>query len=487
MKVPDSALKFLLFLIVNLVVHLPFLNLPPCGAHVWRQCNTLAMSRNFATEDMNILKPRIDRRNESDGITGSHFPLYEWVLALLSKAFGFSELLARIYSLLIFSLGMLAFYLVLLQLRIPPIEAAFGSLLLLSVPQLYYDSINAMPDIMALALSLFALYFFLRFFLENSLMLLVTAIIFAIAGGLIKFQFLIIPASSIAFMRFRWSRVLLIIIATAAVVCPIVLWYRYALRLTQVHNLKEFGLWIQPVTAQQKLNTIINNLISDLPELLTGWPLLICLLVFAGMKIRKFRLAKENTLLLIWIAGFLVFYFVAIERMMHHSYYFMAIIPAFIIVFLRSIQEQKNLRRIVLIVLALNFTWAFGRIIPSRWSEGKMNLPITFIEPDLRNELQNSIPRGAKCVVGPDVSGCIYFYFTNTKGYSFERPDELLQMKVDGVYLDVMKKNGVKFLVCNQYERMGPVLEHFARLKSIRLKNTVGDFQVWEILESDEL
>lgn len=479
MKISNSFGKFLLFLIVNLLVHLPFMKLPPCGAHVWRQCNTLAMSRNFATEDMNILKPRIDRRNETDGLTGSHFPLYEWTLALLSKLFGYSELLARIFSLLISSFAMLALYLVMRRLKIRPFAASCSALLLLSIPQIYYDSINAMPDILALSLSLFSLYFFLGYFNYGGMKFLVPALLFSIAGGLIKFQFLIIPFASIAFMELNKKQIITTLIVIFVAIIPILCWYLYALNLTKLNNLREFGLWIQPISLEQKFNTVFNNLFSDLPELLLGWPLYISFIVFFLLRVRQWGLNRDTLFLALWLAGFALFYIVAIERMMHHSYYFMSVIPVMIIIFIKSVPRQKSLRPILVSVVVLNFIWAIVRIVPSRWTEDKMNIPSTFINKEMRSRLQASLPEGAKCVVGPDVSGCIYFYFMNTKGYSFERPEELLQLKNEGTYIEMMRKDGVKFLVCNQYERMLPILE---KINGLRLKTTVGEFQVWELL-----
>ena len=180
---------FLFFALVNGLLHAYFINLPPCGSHVWRQCNTLAMSRNFATESMDIMHPRIDRRNNSNGITGAHFPAYEWTLALISKAFGFTDLLARVFSLLVFTLGMFAFYLFLKQVEFDDRYAVIGSLILLSIPQNYYDSMNAMPDIMALTASLFSLYFLTHYFKNGSIIHFVIGVLLAVVCGLIKFQF----------------------------------------------------------------------------------------------------------------------------------------------------------------------------------------------------------------------------------------------------------------------------------------------------------
>jgi uncharacterized membrane protein (UPF0136 family) len=478
MNQASSLSKFLLFLLVNLVVHLPFLNMPPSGSHVWRQCNTLAMSRNFATEDMNIFKPHIDRRNETDGLTGSHFPLYEWLLALISKAFGFSETLARFYSLIISSLGMLAFYLILTRLKAGIFYATCGAVMLLSVPQIFYDSINAMPDILALTLSLFSLYFFLSYLQDKQAIWVIPAILFGLLGGLVKFQFLIIPFASIAFIRFNLRQIITAVVAVICIAVPIVLWYRHALELTNVNNLREFGLWIQPISLQEKLDTFYMNLISDLPELLMGWPVFVCFVIVMVFNFTKTEMDRERVVIWLWALGFIVFYIIAIERMRHHSYYFISLIPLFIIVLIRYIKHQEHSRLILIWILALNFTWSCLRIIPTRWTLNT-SVPVEFLNKDMRMQLQKSIPAKARCVVGPDISGCVYFYFTDTKGYSFADPSELLEIKAEGPYFEVMRSHGVKYLICNEKERMDPVLK---QLPGIRLKSTIGEFQVWEIL-----
>lgn len=64
-------------LLLSLALHLPFINKPPYGQHVWRQTFTLAMAENFYEESMNIFTPRVNQRFDGDGITGAQFPLYE--------------------------------------------------------------------------------------------------------------------------------------------------------------------------------------------------------------------------------------------------------------------------------------------------------------------------------------------------------------------------------------------------------------------------
>lgn len=469
---------FALYLLVNVAVHFPFMHYPPCGAHVWRQCNTLAMARNFAEESLDITHPRIDRRNETNGVTGSHFPLYEWLLGAKWKYSGHSELFARFFSLVIFTLAMFAFYLLLLQLGFRHFESTIGGLLLLSIPQFYYDSINAMPDILALMLGLTSCFLFIVYYRSNKLGFIVAACICALLAGMVKPQFLIIPASSIVFISFRKDAILSTVLAWLLIAGAVFAWYNYALQLTQAQNLKEFGLWIEPIDTSVKIQTIYTNLISDVPELLVGWALLLVLTVLICLNVQRFEINRINTFILIWFLAFLAFYWIAIERMRHHSYYFMAVLPLSIILLLQLIKHYKYSKVLIVLTLTLNLAWAMGRIIPSRWVNAKMNIPTEFLDTTQRRQLENAVPKGDRVVIGPDLSGCIYFYFTHTKGYSFAEPIELLEQKQEGRYIEVMRNYGVKYLICEQSHDMETVINLIDNKTFVK---QVGAFQVWKL------
>ena len=91
----------LVLMLIQVFAHVAYLKLPAVGNHVWRQCNTLAVARNYYQEDMNILYPRIDKRYHTNGITGPQFTSYDYTLALVYKAFGFSQNAHRYLSLII--------------------------------------------------------------------------------------------------------------------------------------------------------------------------------------------------------------------------------------------------------------------------------------------------------------------------------------------------------------------------------------------------
>jgi len=471
---------FVLFLLINLLTHLPFLTYPPCGSHVWRQCNTLAMSRNFAEEGMNILEPRIDRRNETEGITGSHFPLYEWTLAVGFRIFGFSETLARIYSLLISTAAMLAIYLLLSFAGSKRDFATIGGLLLLSVPQMYYDGINAMPDILALSAALFSLFFILRYFIQSRITDGIPGLLLAIICGMIKFQFLIIPFSAIAFMPLNKRAFRFAIPAASFTLLSVFLWYRYALQLTERSNLREYGLWIKTVDMKTVLKTIFGNLSSDLPELLTGWPLFAALCVVLFKSYRYVQVRQFGRMLLIWIGGFILFYAVAIERMQQHSYYFMALIPVFILMSVRLLEIRKTAFFWMLALCILNFIWSFARIIPSRWQDARMGIPAEFINAEQRLALSSAVPEGERFLIGPDLSGCIYFYFTHSKGFSFAEPGDLLQelCKNQNRLQNLNAKSGIRYLMVKTDAQTADLL---SRIQNKQLKKRVGTFEVWEL------
>src|SRR6185369_8602979 len=102
--------------------------------------------------------------------------------------------------------------------------------------------------------------------------------------------------------------------------------------------------------------------------------------------------------------------------------------------------------------------WAFVRIVPARWVEGKMQIPKEFSDPALRNEFSETLSPNAKCVVGPDISGCIFFYFTHTKGYSFEHTNELVTIKDGRFDIDNMRAAGIQFLIIKDGKLLLPYL-----------------------------
>lgn len=467
------------FIVYNLITHLPFLNLPPVGSHVWRQCNTLAMSRNFAEEGMHILESRIDRRNETNGITGSHFPLYEWGLGAIYRLTGEHYWVHRIYSLIIFSFACVAFYWIVVLLGHTGKTAIFAGALLSSIPQLYYDSINAMPDNLALSLSLWSSYYILKNTEKPNNSNWFKALILFSLGGMIKFQYLILPLSFLIHQSARVKSYHRTGIFIVLGLVPVLMWYSYAKRLTDLNNLREYGLWIKPIELSRMIQTIGQNVLSDIPELIIGWPLAFSILLI-GIRYRKsLHQIRHMYLFGSILILFMGFYGLAIERMGQHPYYFISVIPLFPLLIVEMVSIGRIKTYLLISICFANQVWAFLRIIPSRWQANHYQISETFANPAYLRELKSMIPKSERYIVGPDLSGCIYFYFTSTKGYSFANVMELEEIKhVESGEnaLDIMAKNGAKILIGNREN----TLETFMNTQDKWVLDTsYREFSIW--------
>ena len=85
-------------------------NAPLEPASTWRQCDVLMIARNFYEIDSNILYPRVDLAGNSEGIVGVEFPIYNYLIYLLSILFGFEDWYGRIINLVATSFGAFYFY-----------------------------------------------------------------------------------------------------------------------------------------------------------------------------------------------------------------------------------------------------------------------------------------------------------------------------------------------------------------------------------------
>src|SRR6478609_1464119 len=85
-------------------------NPPLEAASTWRQTDALMIARNFYETDSNILYPRVDVAGTLTGIVGVEFPLYNYLIFLVSLLFGFESWYGRIINLIITSIGTYYFY-----------------------------------------------------------------------------------------------------------------------------------------------------------------------------------------------------------------------------------------------------------------------------------------------------------------------------------------------------------------------------------------
>ncbi|MEO5570946.1 MAG: glycosyltransferase family 39 protein [Bacteroidia bacterium] len=484
--------NFLTFLItINFLIHFPFMNLPPCSIHVWRQCNTLAVARNFSEESMNILQPRVDRRNVTNGVTGMQFPAYEYVCACVYKITGEHFYVARIISLLLFSLSIWFIYELVIIIAASHWAGVFAAWSFCWCPELFYHSINALPDIMALACALNGLLCFLKWdrlqenkFYWCSLSLITLA-------GLIKLQYLmfggiiaVIVLRNIFEKKYTPSKLVLIAALAIVSIGVTISWYMYALSLIESSNLRDFGIELRPAqSSEQALKILKDNLLSDLPELLlnyAGTVLFILGIVsfFIHKKWKHWFFIPLLLLSLIYIA----YHFIELGQVDVHHYYMLPGVLVLVIIMSYGAKYlwDKKLTALLVLIMFAQPVLACIRILPARWIRKDKAVPVELFDEQMRIKLIKAVPDDALCLAGPDNSGCIYFYYLNKKGFGYESTDGLEKKtgNEETVYLKQCIQLGAKYIYTSdssffQNQTFQPILG-----KQIK---QVGNFRVIEL------
>ena len=482
-----------LLLGLNLALHAPFFGLPPASVHVWRQCNTLAVARNFYEEDMNILRPRVDRRNASDGVTGMQFPSYEWAVAAGYQAVGFHESVPRVLNWVFYMLGVWAFYHLARRIAGAAWLGAVAAWGLAWSPEMFYHGLNALPDILALTAALAGLLWWLRWRSERRSWLLAISLLALVLAGLTKLQYLVagVPIAVLTLHDLRHGRLGgrtlagLAAFGAVAVAVPLA-WYAYATRLIAASGLADFGLVVRPETdAAVALGIIRRNLLSDWPELLLGYGALGLLL--AGL----LRLLRQPPTRhpwfwpgLAWSAALLAYYLLELHQMQGHTYYQLPLLPVLLLLGgwgAAGLAQHRRARPLLLALLLVQPAWAFARVSWGRWLHGDPDVAPELFAPASRAVLEAATPAGALCVVGPDISGCKMFYFLHKKGFGFDDAAQLAAPDHRGrPHLATCIAQGARYLYTND-----PAVPADPRLRPYlgqQLKQ-VGTFTVWELAE----
>lgn len=491
-----SSSRIVIFaFLLSAISHLPFINLGPRSVHVWRQCNTLAVARNFYQEDMDIMNPRVDRRLDTDGVTGMQFPSYEYIVALGYKAFGLHNWVHRLVSLLITFCGAIGMYLLVKLLLKHDTAAGFAAFAYTFSPDLYYFGFSALPDILALASSVWGLYFFLKWFGDSNIPVTshqspitqyILALLLLTLAGLTKLQFLAIgffiaPYVLLNLEIAKKKIFALVLFGITACAVPL-LWYRRSVALIKSTGLEDFGITFKPENDWRKgLNTITQNLVSDLPDLLLNYASFILFLISIYYFFKN-RFWKSNWFfpMLIWTISLIAYHIIELAQMNVHSYYMM---PYLTVLFLmvaygvKNISSRKNANAFLITMLILSPILVGLRIIPSRFTKTNPAIPMELYQLDTRKTLIAASPSNALCIVGPDISGCIYFYHLEKKGFGFNALSDLDENLGTETRLENDIRRGATYLYTNDTL----ALNHSGINKYFDLSNKVENFYVFKL------
>ena len=222
-----SDIRF--WIVIFLLVRLFGITNPPLEiAHSWRMVTTNMYARNFLEIDPNILFARVDMAGELTGITAKEFPLFNYLIYLVSLLFGWQHWYGRLINLIVSSIGTYYFYLIIR--RFFNEKHAFTSTVVFMVSIWFAYSRKIMPDTFSMSLVLAGMYYGLSYLYSGGRMRLLLYLLIGTAGVLSKipsiyvFIVLVIPFSdrSVPIPRKVW-----VLSLSALLLAGNAIWYLY--------------------------------------------------------------------------------------------------------------------------------------------------------------------------------------------------------------------------------------------------------------------
>jgi len=408
--------RFSVFLVIaaSLLMHLGIFGKDLGGFHVWRQAQTQSTILSFAREDINILNPRKNERGNGSGIFRMEFPLSQWITSWPVRISANDVLASRIVNFFFGLLSLFGTYYLIRRLFNSPGLALAGVWILAFTPVFYYYTVNPMPDNLALALSIWGLYWFVRWNEHSSVRNLLIMTIFLSFAGLCKLPFILY--FSLPLIRILWHFIsegmdLKILSAQLAVIFAglalFLSWYIWVIPQWEGNGIVG-GIFYADEDQKSKIWYYLwFNLRTTMPELIIGLgaiPLFIAGLFSPSKLWRKSRaLFLAFTTLTVMIVGLMVFEINMIETV--HDYYFIPLVPVFVLISVYGCSVLLALTRkkpwiyipFILVFLFMPF-YSYLRVHP-RWERQGFNGDLM----KYKEELRAAVPDSALVCAGNDI------------------------------------------------------------------------------------
>ena len=433
----DIRFWIIFFFLVRLI---GIINPPLEVAHNWRQTTVTMVSRNFLEVDNNIFYPRIDIAGEKSGITGMEFPIFNYIIYLVSEVFGYEHWYGRLINLLFSSLGIFFFYK--LVKKYFQAKIAFNSTLILLFSIWFSYSRKVMPDTFSMSFIIASIYYGSNY-LDNKLrsnklkdillysLLMVIGMLSKLPSAYLLIVFLIFMLNTeIPHKR----KLVFIIVSCVSLVLPLI-WYFYWVP----HLVETYGFWhfFMGVDIIQGICEIGDNLPETFQKFYDS------ALKYIGFAFFVFGLVqvivrRQNILLSILILSFLSFLIIIFKAgyaFPHHSYYIIPFVPIMSLFAGYGLSLIKNNKVALIFLIAISI-------------EGILNQQHDFRIHDKEKALMNletdldSISKRDDLILINSGEYPTPMYFAHRNGwinYNNQIKDEQ--------YIQNLKETGLKFIV----------------------------------------
>lgn len=423
----QNKLKYLLVFVLLALgawVRTYRLDFPLADWHSWRQADTAAVARNFATDRFDMLYPQSDSLlalNEHglenpDRLFINEFPLYNASVALIYQQLGVNHVYGRIVSIVVSIVGAFFLYLLVKRLLGFPV-AALSLFYYLFLPYNIYYSRVFMPDPIFTSLSIITLYWCVVWASTKKLHHGLLMSLFFILATLVKPYALFIAIPMFYWIIRSWGKRAFLtpsthLIAVISLV-PLALW-RYHLYL---HPEGSFAsTWLLNGGDIRFTGAFFRWIIFDRMNRLifaTGGFVLFVVGLFSSY------IKKNSSLFFVWTTAIFLYITVFAKGNVNHDYYQLPLVaPGAVMVALGSFELVKlgknKLQKVVnsafvltLLLLSLAFGW-----FEVRGFFNINNMPIV----NAGAKIDEITPPDA-LVIAPYMGDPAFLYQTNRSGW----------------------------------------------------------------------
>lgn len=349
-----SNIRF--WIVLFFVLRLYGITNPPIEiAHNWRQVTGDMVARNFYEIDNNILYPRLDIGGEKTGITGTEFPVLNYLMYLLSLIFGYNDWFGRLINLIVSSYGILYFY-KLMKIKFDEKFSFYAAFVLLISLWLMFSR-KTMPDTFSTSLVIISLYHAFYYFQYSKFSNFIYYFLFGTVAVLSKIPviyLLIMLSVPLLDKNILLKNKLWILFASVLMLFPVCLWYFYW--VPYITNYFGFSHYFMGTSFANGFDEIKNNLFSTFERFYFDAFKFIGFAVFVIGFILSI-IKKEKTLLWILVLcsfTFGVFMIKAGRNFYHHSYYIIPFVPVMSLFVAYAIMQVKNKSIQIVILLAIS-------------------------------------------------------------------------------------------------------------------------------------
>jgi 4-amino-4-deoxy-L-arabinose transferase-like glycosyltransferase len=351
--IQDIRFWILLFFVIRLY---GITNPPIDPASTWRQCDVLMIARNFYEIDANILFPRIDLGTPEGMIVGVEFPIYNYLIYLLSLLFGYEDWYGRVVNLAASSLALL--FLNKTLVRYTSREIAFNATALLLFSGWFSYARVTIPDVFAASLCIIALDFALVYLESGKFSALITFGLLASLGCLSKISaasILTVLAAPMLDRTILWNRKIAVSLMALVVISIVCLWYFYWVPYLNSIGLSGYFFMGKPIS--EGVREILSNPIAFLREFFetplkyVGGLLFVLTIFYAFWKKRGLELVALGMPLF----AFCIFLLKSGDAFLMNGYYFLMIVPpiAVIVGFGVALLKSRRLQLILIFIVAV--------------------------------------------------------------------------------------------------------------------------------------